>query len=308
MNFDDELFALDERTDLSEDEVREESIKIIQKWLPYLDGEERILAQSNLAKLYLDRGTDIKERMMNAHMAKPYFLEVLKSDTTSSIQAAAAYHLGHVAILEYSQREALEWFEKALLSECIDRGRKIKSFYQAARCSFALHNIEKAQNYLEMGRSLDSARKYQSEYEAVYYLLQMTPQERKPFMLHKNGAEPVPLSYDEYNQLCHESKELVLDLGTDQGPLLWYDGFSSRITDDFAELIKDLATAKTPPPDEYWLVNIYRTIKSTSLRTTVDRILNSLRSDGFPDFMVRQQNKYQWNGAQLLVIKSVWPK
>ncbi|AIQ56182.1 tetratricopeptide repeat protein [Paenibacillus borealis] len=303
MTFDEELYLLEEECEgLPQRLTRERIIQFLKDKIQTLSGTDLQLAYENLARFYLDQGTDIKENFMNAHEARMYFQKVLDSEVSQSLRDAATYHLGHAALLERNPREALKWFERALSSECIDRGRKVKAYYHAARCSVHMQEYDKAREYLDSGRALDTTHKYQTEYEDTYYVIQIPRVERqlKPYRLCIPGENPRELTNHEVVEL-EDSSYVILDIRSELHPKAFYREGSLVLTEGFAHMLISLS-CKENHSDDYWLMNHFEKLQLQSLKVIVARQNQRFQKAEIPVKIARKQGKYVYEGPDLGVL------
>ncbi|MDQ8733982.1 hypothetical protein [Paenibacillus sp. LHD-38] len=307
MTFVDELYSLEEKYNtLPERLMRDQLIKFLKDKIRILKGTDLQLAHENLARLYLNQGRDIKEEFMNAQEARAYFIDVLNSSASQTLRDAATYHLGHAALLERDSKAALHWFERALSSSVIDKGRKIKAHYHAARITFQMGEYDKAKEYLSSGRVFDTTRKYQTEYEATYYVIH-TPQsgrEFKPYLLSKIGEDPNPLSNAELEELMDGDGYAILDNRSPLHPQLYFQGRGVDLPEWCASMLMTLSS-KEVHSDDYWLMNLFENLQHQSLKMTVNRQNIRLQVKEIPIKIARVNGKYVWEGPPLYVLSTI---
>lgn len=307
MTFDEELYSLEEECEgLPGRITRERLIGFLKDKIQTLSGSDLQLAHENLARIYLTQGTDIKEDSMNAHEASTYFLKVLNSGVSQSLRDAAAYHLGHAALLERDPRAALKWFEQALSSEFIDRGRKIKAYYHAARCASQAREYDKVKGYLEAGRALDATRKYQSDYEAAYYAIDVHLSEckLKPYRLSIPGKSLSTLTRSEVDELLEDSSYAILDIRSELHPRIFFSDKELSVPERFVPMLIS-PSCNEIHSDDYWLMTHFEELQLPSLKVIVARQNQRFQKAEIPVTIARKQGKYVYEGPDIGVLTTI---
>lgn len=307
MTFDEELYLLEEEyQDFPGQVKRTRLIQFLQEKIKILSGSDLELAHENIARLYLEQGTDIKESSMNAREARPYFQKVLDSGGSQSLRDAAAYHLGHAALLERDPRAALVWFEKALSSEAIDRGRKIKAYYHAARCAVQAGEYDKGKGYLETGRALDNTRKYQTEYEAAYYVIDVSQTEpvRQPYLISIPGADSSTLTSSEADELLENNSYAILDIRSELHPRILFSHREMSLPERFVPMLISLSR-NVVHSDDYWLTHYFEELQLPSLKVIVARQNQRFQKGEIPIKIARKDGKYLWEGPGLGILTTI---
>jgi hypothetical protein len=161
----------EERWEISLAEGQEQSyhrdgIRLYERWIPKLSGEELTRARYALAQLRLEYGKDQKEVYGNHLDAMELFRKNLADLAVDDrLYAMTLYHLAYAHQMLRQRAQAAGLFAKATEHPNLPVDVKIKAFYQLATLSLQDGMIEDAKRHTSLGRALDRRGKYQTQYE-----------------------------------------------------------------------------------------------------------------------------------------------